>query len=114
MGTQRQNEKQPAKQLSDRERKLADRLNGNKTYIYTTECKLCGHTDAFAEVATKLQALGKSVEVRQTTLWAGWAEEAEEIGLELPFIYDYDTKQSLTIEEAGETDLKEWLNGVGE
>lgn len=109
MGIQRQNQRQePAVRT---EKSLADKLNGNRTYIYTTECKLCGHTSDFAEVATKLQALGKNVEVRQTTLWAGWAEEAEEIGLELPFIYDYDTKQSLTIEEANDTDLEKWLDG---
>lgn len=86
--------------------------NANRTYIYTKQCKLCGHTDAYASLSHRLTTLGKDVYVKQTSLFAGWQAEADEIGLEMPFVLDYDTMQSETVEnldKMNEEELRDWL-----
>ena len=85
----------------------------NKVLIYTDKCKLCGKTEEYASVAIKLSDLA-DIEVRQTTLWGGWAQEAMEIGLELPFLYCVETHKSITVKEAEELDLEEWLRDESE
>lgn len=91
------------------------KLNANRTYIYVETCTFCGRNEDWAELSTRLKNLGKNVFARTTTLWTGWAEEAEEIGLELPCVYDCDTGKSMTIAEGNamsDEELKEWLNAL--
>ena len=88
------------------------KANENRTFIYTDACKLCGHTAEYASLSARLQNLGKIVYVKQTPLWAGWANEAAEIGLEMPFVYDYDTLKSATVSslnELSDDELRAWL-----
>lgn len=86
--------------------------NQNRAYIYTKECNLCGNTEAYAHSAKRLQAKGKEVFVKQVSLFAGWTAEAEEIGLEMPFVLDYDTMHKATcadLDNMSEEELEEWL-----
>ena len=92
------------------------KANENRTFIYTEDCKLCGHTNAYADIVYRLKELGKDVYVKQTSLWVGWSNEAAEIGLPMPFVLDYDTMNTATVEELDKKtneELKEWL-GIGE
>lgn len=89
--------------------------NANRTYIYTKECNLCGNTEAYAHSSKRLQAKGKDVYVKQVSLYAGWAAEATEIGLEMPFVLDCDTMNRATcteIDNMSEEELDKWL-GIG-
>lgn len=88
------------------------KANENRTFIYTDECKLCGKTEAYSNLAYRLKKLGKDVFVKQTSLWAGWSSEAAELGLELPCVLDYDTMRSDTVEhlsKLSDEELKEFL-----
>lgn len=89
--------------------------NRNRSYIYTKECNLCGNTEAYASISKRLQAKGKEVFVKQITLFAGWAAEAEEVGLDLPFVLDCDTMNKATCAELdtmSDEELDNWL-GIG-
>lgn len=91
------------------------RLNANRTYIYTDGCTFCGRNDDWADLSTRLKNLGKNVFARQTLLFAGWGAEADEIGLTLPFVYDCDTGQAITVAEGNamtDEELKDWLNAL--
>ena len=86
--------------------------NSNQTFIYTEQCKICGVTEAYAALARRLQDLGKSVQVKQISLFAGWAAEAEELGLPMPSVFDYDSRQAETVENLNKKsneELREWL-----
>lgn len=86
--------------------------NKNRTYIYTKDCKLCGNTEEYSEISHRLKKLGKDVFVKQTSLFAGWQAEADEINLEMPFVLDYDTMNAATVEELNgksEEELRDWL-----
>ncbi len=91
------------------------KVNENRSFIYIDTCKLCGHTAEYANIVFRLQKLGKDVFVKQTSLYIGWIQEANEIGLEMPFVLDYDTLHSATVKELdamSDEELKEWL-GLG-
>lgn len=88
------------------------KANKNRTFIYTNECKLCGKTESYADLAFRLKKFGKDVFVKQISLWAGWASEAQELNLELPCVLDYDTMRSDTVEhlsKLSDEELKEFL-----
>ncbi len=88
------------------------KANANRTFIYTDSCKLCGQTNAYADIAFRLKKAGKDVFVKQVTLWAGWSNEAAEVGLPMPFVLDYDTMNTATVDELnGKSDeeLEVWL-----
>lgn len=91
----------------------SSKLNKNRTYIYTNECVLCGHTEEYREIANRLKLLGKEVYVKQVPLFIGWQYEATEIGLPMPFVYDCDTGRYDTcpnLDKLEENDLKDWLH----
>lgn len=88
-----------------------EKANKNKTVIYTKQCVLCGQTEEYAELVGRLKAAGKIVEVRQTSLFFGWNEEAKALGLELPAVFDYDTKNKMTVAEANQLDSLTTLIG---
>ena len=91
---------------------LERRINANRSYIYTENCVICGQTENYAKAATALKSLGKDVYAKQTPLFIGWQQEAAEIGLPMPFVYDCDTEQYETvenIEKMSEQELKAWL-----
>lgn len=88
------------------------KLNANRTYIYTDQCVTCGKTDAYKDIANRLKLKNKDVFVKQTPLFIGWQNEATELGLELPSVYDCDTGHKATVEELdgkSEEELEEWL-----
>lgn len=91
------------------------KLNANRVYIYTDECTFCGRNDDWADLSIRLKSLGKDVFARQTLLWAGWKNEADELGLDLPFIYDCDTGKCMTVSDGNaktDEELKEWLSAL--
>lgn len=93
------------------------KINQNRTYIYTDQCVLCGHTEKYKAIANRLKTSGKDVFVKQTPLFVGWQSEAEEIGLPMPFVYDCDTGHYNTCEEMdamSEEELREWLDNGNE
>ena len=90
----------------------SNKLNANRTYIYTDECVTCGHTEGYKLIANRLKLLNKDVFVKQTPLFIGWQNEAAEIGLTMPFAYDCDTGNYNTCEELdklSDEELEEWL-----
>ena len=92
------------------------RINANRTYIYTDQCVTCGHTEAYQSIANRLKTKGKDVFVKQTPLFIGWQNEAAEIGLSYPFVYDCDSGNKGTcaeLDNMSEEELDGWL-GIGE
>lgn len=86
---------QNQKQLPQRKQQ-----NENRAFIYTNECTMCGGSKPHNKIVFDLQEKGFKVRVKQVKLWRGWAEEAEKIGIELPFVWIYDTQKGKTIEDA--------------
>lgn len=89
-----------------------NKLNANRTYIYTEQCVTCGNTEEYQSVANKLKLKHKDVFVKQTPLFVGWMQEAMAIGLPMPFVYDCDTGNKLTCAEfdnMSEEELDDWL-----
>lgn len=74
--------------------------NKGKAFIYTEECKLCGGSKKHSPVIPMLRKYNLEVVVKQVGLWRGWRDEARKIGLELPFVWVFDTKKGKTIDEA--------------
>lgn len=92
--------------------KQNQKLSENRTYIYTDQCVTCGKTEAYKDIVNRLKLKNKDVFVKQTPLFVGWQNEATELGLELPSVYDCDTGNKATVKELdakSEEELDKWL-----
>lgn len=88
------------------------RINANRTYIYTDQCVTCGNTESYQAIVNRLKLKHKDVFVKQTPLFIGWQNEAAEIGLPYPFVYDCDSGNKATCAELDnltEEELDDWL-----
>lgn len=87
--------------------------NRNKAFIYTKECKLCGSTREYDSIIQAFQNKGFSVVVKQISLFDGWKTEASKLssklGLELPFVWFFNTQKGKTIEDAKEFGIDDLL-----
>lgn len=87
--------------------------NRNKAFIYTKACKLCGGTREYSSVIQEFQNKGYTVEVKQTSLWQGWQREAskisEQLGIEMPFVWFFNTRKGKTIDDAKENGIDDLL-----
>lgn len=83
--------------------------NRNKAFIYTTECTLCGHAKVYSPIINKLKEKGIESQVKQVGLWRGWAEEAAKIGIEMPFVWFFNTQKGKTIDDALENGIDDIL-----
>lgn len=87
--------------------------NLNKAFIYTKVCKLCGGAKEYASIIKEFQDNGYTVEVKQTPLWQGWQKEAskigEQLGLELPFVWFFNTRKGKSIEDAKKNGISDLL-----
>ena len=82
---------------------LENNPNRNKVFIYTEECKLCGSAaDEYKDFISEIKKNNLIPVIKQVNLWQGWKLEANKIGLKMPFIWAFNTRQGLTIEEAKE------------
>lgn len=89
-----------------------EKINANRSYIYTDQCVVCGKTEKYKATANRLKLRNKTVFVKQTPLFITWQQEAAEIGLPMPFVYDCDTGNKATCEEIdnmSEEELDDWL-----
>ena len=87
--------------------------NLNKAFIYTKVCKLCGKTKEYQPIIDEFRKNGYDVVVKQTPLFEGWKKEAskisEKLGLELPFVWFFNTRKGKTIEDAKENGIDDLL-----
>lgn len=78
----------------------------HKVFLYTSDCTTCG--SIFPDGETVLRGLidkaGKSLVVKQITLYHGWKAESDSIAnrlnMTVPFFWDYDTDKVLSWKEA--------------
>lgn len=92
--------------------KQVRKINANRTYIYTDQCRICGKSDSYSKLVQRLKKMKKDVFVKQVSLFIGWQNEAAEIDLSYPFVYDCDSNRSAeveTLDEMTDEELKAWL-----
>lgn len=68
--------------------------NKNHIFFYTNDCAMCGHTvlDDAGELREIIKQAGYFFTVKEVPLFHGWKAEAANIGVDLPFFYNYDTQ----------------------
>lgn len=90
-----------------------DNPNRNKAFIYTKACKLCGKTKEYQSIIDEFRKNGYDVVVKQTPLFEGWRREAsklsEKLGLELPFVWFFNTQKGKSIDDAKENGIDDLL-----
>lgn len=87
--------------------------NRNKAFIYTKACRLCGKTKEYEDIIEQFRNNGYDVQVKQISLYDGWKIEAnklsEKLGLEMPFVWFFNTRKGKTIADAKENGIEDLL-----
>ena len=78
--------------------------NSGKTFIYTESCRMCGTDERIDPVVKMIKEGNQKPVVKQLSLWVGWRREAgaisEKTGVDLPFVFCYDTQKAISLDEA--------------
>ena len=80
--------------------------NKNNIYFYTNDCGMCGKVvfDTENEIRNIISQKGYHLVVKELPLYSGWRLEAQNIGEEIPFFYNYNSGTSARFQDIIEID----------